>query len=157
MIYYAGWLRRKYEKCEEQIQKLVRDLAPLILGVLAVFCVILGFLKINIVRDLEEITSATALKSMVYGEAQVYHREIKEREAMYNDPSLREVVVEEVTYRPELLYFGTLTPDPDESRNQAMCDYYDKDYMVKLVPEEEETGEDSAGEAEDSSGEAELE
>ncbi len=157
VIYYAGWLRRKYEKCGEQIQKLVRDLSPLILGVLAVFCVILGFLKINIVRDLEEITSATALKSMVYGEAQVYHREIKEREAMYNDPSLREVVVEEVTYRPELLYFGTLTPDPDESRNQAMCDYYDKDYMVKLVPEEEETGEDSAGEAEDSSEEAELE
>ncbi|GFI09953.1 hypothetical protein IMSAGC007_02420 [Lachnospiraceae bacterium] len=157
VIYYAGWLRRKYEKCGEQIQKLVRDLSPLILGVLAVFCVILGFLKINIVQDLEEITSATALKSMVYGEAQVYHREIKEREAMYNDPSLREVVVEEVTYRPELLYFGTLTPDPDESRNQAMCDYYDKDYMVKLVPEEEETGEDSAGEAEDSSEEAELE
>ncbi|MCI9383902.1 MAG: hypothetical protein HFI24_06805, partial [Lachnospiraceae bacterium] len=95
--------------------------------------------------------------SMVYGEAQVYHREIKEREAMYNDPSLREVVVEEVTYRPELLYFGTLTPDPDESRNQAMCDYYDKDYMVKFVPEEEETGEDSAKEAGDGSGEAELE
>ena len=55
------------------------------------------------------------------------------------------------------MYFGTLTPDPDESRNQAMCDYYDKDYMVKFVPEEEETGEDSAKEAGDGSGEAELE
>ena len=146
VIYYAGWLRRKYEACEGQIQKLIRDLAPLLLGVLAIFCVVLGFLKINIVRDLEEITSATALKSMVYGEAQVYHKEIKKREAMYNDPNLREVEVEEVTYRPELLYFGTLTPDPDESRNQAMCDYYDKDYMVKLVPEEEAGEETEAGE-----------
>lgn len=65
---------------------------------------------------------------------------------MYNDPNIREVEVEEVTYRPELLYFGTLTPDPDESRNQAMCDYYDKDYMVKLVPEEEEGAEEEASE-----------
>ena len=37
--------------------------------------------------------------------------------------SRKEVVVEEVTYRPELLYFGTLTPDPDDSRNLAMCGF----------------------------------
>ena len=61
---------------------------------------------------------------------------------MYHDPSLRRVEVQEVTYRPELLYFGTLTPDPEESRNQAMCAYYDKDYMVKIVPEEE-TGDET--------------
>ena len=141
-VYYAGWLRRKYEACEEQMQALVRNAAPMLLGVLGILCVVLGFLKINVVRDLEEITSATALKSMVYGEAQVYHKEIKEREAMYHDPSLRRVEVQEVTYRPELLYFGTLTPDPEESRNQAMCAYYDKDYMVKIVPEEE-TGDET--------------
>lgn len=151
VIYYAGWLRRQYEKCEAQVQKFIRDAAPVLLGVLGILCVVLGFLKINIVTDLEEITSATALKSMVYGEAQVYHQEIKKREAMYNDPNLREVEVEEVTYRPELLYFGTLTPDPDESRNQAMCDYYDKDYMVKIVPEEEEgAGEENSEETGDS-------
>lgn len=155
-VYYAGWLRRMYERCGEQVQKLFRDAAPVLLGAAGFFCVILGFAKINMVRDVEEIISAKALKSIVYGEAQVYHREIKEREAMYNDPTLREVEVEEVTYRPELLYFGTLTPDPDESRNQAMCAYYDKDYMVKLVPEEEleegaseeDTSEEEASEAE---------
>ena len=27
-----------------------------------------------------------------------------------------------------------------------MCDYYDKDYMVKLVPEEEEGAEEEASE-----------
>ena len=92
-------------------------------------------------RDLEEITTATALKSLVYGEARVYHEEMKAREAIYNDPDIQVVEVEELTYHPELLYFGTLTPDPDESRNQAMCAYYDKDYMVKIVPEEETGGE----------------
>ncbi len=143
-IYYAGWLRRRYERCEEQLQGLIRQAAPLLLGAAGIFCVVLGFARINMVRDVEEILSAKALKSLVYGEAQVYHQEIKEREAMYNDPNLREVEVEEVTYRPELLYFGTLTPDPDESRNQAMCAYYDKDYMVKLVPEEDT--EEGAGE-----------
>ena len=96
---------------------------------------VLGFVKINIVRDLEEITSATALKSLVYGEARVYHKEMKEREALYNDPSIRTIEVEELTYQPELLYFGTLTSDPEDSRNQAMCAYYDKDYMVLLEPE----------------------
>lgn len=134
-IYYAGWLRRKFEKCQEQTQKLLKDAAPVLLGVVGVLCVVLGFVKINIVRDLEEITSATALKSLVYGEARVYHKEMKEREALYNDPSIRTIEVEEVTYQPELLYFGTLTSDPEDSRNQAMCAYYDKDYMVLLEPE----------------------
>lgn len=147
-IYYAGWLRRQYERCGEQVQGFLQDAAPILMGTVGLLCAVLGFAKINLTRDVEEITSAKALKSIVYGEAQVYHQEIKKREAMYNDPNLREVEVEEVTYRPELLYFGTLTPDPDESRNQAMCAYYDKDYMVKLVPEEEEGtgGEEETGE-----------
>ena len=140
-VYYAGWFRRQYERCEEQVRGLLQKAAPLLMGTAGLLCVILGFAKINMVRDVEEILSAKALKSLVYGEAQVYHQEIKKREAMYNDPNIREVEVEEVTYRPELLYFGTLTPDPDESRNQAMCAYYDKDYMVKIVPEEETGGE----------------
>lgn len=80
---------------------------------------VVGMWKLNIVNDLEEITFATALKSMVYGEAQVYDKEIRMREKLYHDPDVKEVVVEEVTYRPELLYFGTLTPDPDDSRNLA--------------------------------------
>ena len=143
-IYYAGWLRRQYEKCGEEVMKLIQKASPVLLGALGVFCVVIGMWKIDIVTDLEEITSATALKSIVYGEAQVYHEEIKEREALYNDPDVKDVVVEEVTYRPELLYFGTLTPDPDESRNQAMCEYYYKDSMVKHVEEEasEETSEE---------------
>ena len=106
---------------------------------------VLGIWKIDIVTDLEEITTASALKSVVYGEAQVYHEEIKEREALYNDPDVKRVVVDEVTYRPELLYYGTLTTDPQDGRNLAMCEYYDKEYMVKRDPEQasEETQEDT--------------
>ena len=117
----------------------------------------IGFWNIDIVTDLEEITSATALKSLVYGEARVYHEEIKEREALYNDPDVKRVVVEEVTHRPELLYYGTLTTDPEDSRNQAMCNYYDKEYMVKLEPEDsEENAEEGSGEtSEETEGEKE--
>ena len=148
-IYYAGWLRRQYEKCAQEVQDLLRKATPVLLGVAGVCCVIVGMWKINIVSDLEEITFATALKSMVYGEAQVYDNEIRMREKLYHDPDVKEVVVEEVTYRPELLYFGTLTPDPDDSRNLAMCDYYHKDYMVKHVEEEESSEEDSDAQTED--------
>ena len=43
--------------------------------------------------------------------------------------------MDEVTYRPVLLYYGTLTTDPNDGRNLAMCEYYDKDSMVKYDPE----------------------
>ena len=157
-IYYAGWLRRRFEQCEAQVQEVIRKAAPMLLGVVGMLCVVLGFLKINIVRDLEEITTATALKSLVYGEARVYHEEMKAREAIYNDPDIQMVEVEELTYHPELLYFGTLTEDPDDSRNQAMCAYYGKEYMVLLVPKEETEGASEEGtetEAETEEGEAE--
>ena len=116
---------------------------------MGIFCAVLGIWKIDIVTDLEEITTASALKSMVYGEAQVYHEEIKEREALYNDPDVKQVVVDEVTYRPELLYYGTLTEDPQDGRNLAMCEYYDKEYMVKRVPEAETDTEDAAEETQE--------
>ena len=144
-VYYAGWLRRQYEKCGAEAAELIRKAAPAILGVVGTACMVLGIWKIDIVTDLEEITTASALKSVVYGEAQVYHEEIKEREALYNDPDVKRVVVDEVTYRPELLYYGTLTTDPQDGRNLAMCEYYDKEYMVKRDPEQasEETQEDT--------------
>ena len=82
-------------------------------------------------------------------EAQVYHEEIKEREALYNNPDVKRVVVDEVTYRPELLYYGTLTEDPQDGRNLAMCEYYDKEYMVKRVPEAETDTEDAAEETQE--------
>lgn len=157
VIYYAGWLRRQYEKCGEEVMGILQKSVPFILGCMAAVCVAIGFWNIDIVTDLEEITSATALKSLVYGEARVYHEEIKEREALYNDPDVKRVVVEEVTYRPELLYYGTLTTDPEDSRNQAMCNYYDKEYMVKLEPEDsEENAEEGSGEtSEETEGEKE--
>lgn len=136
-VYYAGWLRRQYEKCSEKARELIQGCVPCLLGAAGIFCVVIGMWKINIVTDLEEITTASALKSIVYGEAQVYDQEIREREALYHDPEVRDVVVDEVTYRPELLYYGTLTTDPNDGRNLAMCEYYDKDSMVKVVPEEE--------------------
>lgn len=135
-IYYAGWLRRQYEKCSGQVQSLAKGAAPVLLGMLAIGCTVLGFLKIDIVTDLEEITTATALKSLVYGEAKVYHEEMKAREELYNDPDITHVEVEPLTYQPELLYFGTLTTDPNDSRNQAMCNFYGKEYMVLLGDEE---------------------
>ena len=127
---------------------------PAMLGIVAVGCVVVGMWKINIVTNLEEITSATALKSIVYGEAKVYHEEIKAREKLYNDPEVKDVVVDEVTYRPELLYYGTLTTDPNDGRNLAMCEYYDKNSMVKYDPEgdgdsgDEDTEETDTTEAE---------
>ena len=148
-VYYAGWLRRQYEKCGAEVMELLRKGAPAILGAVGIFCAVLGIWKIDIVTDLEEITTASALKSMVYGEAQVYHEEIKEREALYNDPDVKQVVVDEVTYRPELLYYGTLTEDPQDGRNLAMCEYYDKEYMVKRVPEAETDTEDAAEETQE--------
>lgn len=158
-VYYAGWLRRQCEKCGSEVLGLLKKAVPAMLAAAGIGCAVLGIWKIDIVTDLEEITTATALKSLVYGEAQVYDREIREREALYNDPDVKRVVVDEVTYRPELLYYGTLTTDPEDGRNLAMCEYYDKEYMVKRETEEEsqeegteESSDENAGEGQEESG-----
>lgn len=136
VIYYAGWLRRQYEKCSQKFMGLVRGATPVLLGSMGVFCMALFLCRVDIVADLEEINTATALKSLVYGEARVYHEEIKAREALYNDPDIKVVEVGDLTYKPKLLFYGTLTTNPEDSRNQAMCNYYNKEYMVKLGEEE---------------------
>lgn len=135
-IYYAGWLRRQYEKCSQKFMDLIRGAVPAFLGLTGIFCVVLFLCKVDIVTDLEEINTATALKSLVYGEARVYHEEIKAREVLYNDPDIKVVEVGDLTYKPKLLFYGTLTTNPEDSRNQAMCNYYNKEYMVKVGEEE---------------------
>ena len=145
-VYYAGWLRRQYEKCGAEAMEVLQKAVPVILGTAGILCAVIGVWKVDIVTDLEEITTASALKSLVYGEAQVYDQEIRAREALYNDPNVKEVYVEEVTYRPELLYYGTLTEDPEDGRNLAMCEYYDKDFMVKIVEDTEENTEENTEE-----------
>ncbi|MEI3520096.1 MAG: hypothetical protein V8Q40_02950 [Anaerosacchariphilus sp.] len=82
-IYYAGWLSRQYEKCAQEIQDLLRKATPVLLGVAGVCVCIVGMWKIDIVTNLEEITSATALKSLVYGEARVYDKGNPQREKLY--------------------------------------------------------------------------
>ncbi len=143
-IYYAGWLRRRYEACTEPAQSFFRSAKSVLLGTAGICCVVTGMVKLDIVRDLEEITTATALKSLVYGEARVYHEEMKAREELYHDPKVQVVEVEELTYKPELLYWGTLTTDPENSQNQAMCRYYGKESMVLLGSEETEEKQESS-------------
>ncbi|MCI8599062.1 MAG: hypothetical protein HFJ10_11600 [Lachnospiraceae bacterium] len=141
-IYYAGWMRRKYEACGEQVQEWLRKAAPVIQGTLVIVSVIFCLVKVDIVKEIEENNGAKALKSIVYGEAAQYHKEIKAREALYNDPEVRYLVVDDTTVRPELLYYGTLTNDPNDYRNDVMRQYYDKDFMLLIRPiEPEETEE----------------
>lgn len=135
-VYYAGWLRRKYEACGEELQKLVRKAAPLLQGALVIGSVVFVIAKVDIVANLEEINGATALKEIVYGEAAQYHKEILAREALYNDSEIRYIVVDDTTVRPELLYYGTLTNNAADYRNDVMRQYYDKDYMLLIRPEE---------------------
>lgn len=145
-IYYAGWLRRKYEACGEEIQKLLKRAAPLLRGSAVIAGVLLCLLRLDVVKNLEEINGATALKSLVYGEAAQYHKEIKAREVLYNDPEIRHIMVDEVNFRPQLLYFGTLTSDHKDYQNYVIRQYYDKDYMALISqepahPEEEQAEE----------------
>lgn len=70
--------------------------------------------------------SAQAVISLASGEAQRYHAQLAEREALYLDESLAEVRVEPLKEKPYLLFQQDLTEDPDNWVNRAAAEYYHK-------------------------------
>ncbi len=137
-IYYAGWLRRRYESCREEVQGLLQKAAPVLGGILVLGSVVFAFAKVDLVAHVEDMNGIVAFKSIFYGEAAQYHKEIQAREALYQDPAVRYIVVDDTTVRPELLYYGTLTNEASDYRNDVMRQYYDKDYMLLIRPAEKE-------------------
>ena len=77
-----------------------------------------------------DLTGVSALRSLISREAQAYDAQVDAQVALLEDPSLTDVVLEPVTYRPDLLMpeaVPMLSEDPENQVNQRVATFYEKD------------------------------
>lgn len=75
-------------------------------------------------------TSTSALEDLVNGHAAEYGKENLARRDILKDASVQDVVFEEYTYKPDLLFFSDITRDKTDWTNEAVRRYYDKSSVV---------------------------
>lgn len=137
LFYWCGWLRQKVERycsnhqiCWRSLQVLLRTAArrsvPFLAAILLLGCGLR--LAKNDPASWDGLTSASAVYSLVSGEAATYHQEYRNRLQILEDPSIQHVEFSPYTRRPYLLYYGDLTGKVDYPwSNQAMARYYHKE------------------------------
>ena len=72
-------------------------------------------------------TSLEATKELLNGSAASYSKQINERYQLYTDPSEKEIIVEPLTVKPELLFFDDITDDQDNWKNHGVAEYFGKE------------------------------
>ncbi len=82
--------------------------------------------------------ATSALNDIMSGDASKYRAENMERLAILKDDSVKEVVLEPHTVRPEMLFYQDITYDAGEWINYATADYYYKDKLYIFNENEEE-------------------
>ncbi|MCL1845425.1 MAG: DUF6056 family protein [Defluviitaleaceae bacterium] len=91
-------------------------------------CVYVGF------TDADGMISISATRSLVSGEARVYHEEFSARLEILQNPEIREAELPVFSVTPHVLFHALdITPDPTFWTNTAMARFYDKDTVI-LVP-----------------------
>ena len=84
--------------------------------------------------DKNTYTSISALRSLVYGEAQTFYTEVMERHELYIDNTIAEVEVKPYSAKPALFDVSDLSEDAGNWLNLAVAQYYRKT-SVRIVDE----------------------
>jgi len=136
IIYWCGWISRIVNKMASMSENdsgvIIQNLKTIKSAVheVLLICFIVGCL-FWLSLSLTTITSVSATRSIVNGEARVNHIEHLRRREILRDPQLSSVALRALTYQPYLLFFDDITYYPTDGRNIAMAYYYRKDSVRK--------------------------
>ena len=75
-------------------------------------------------------TATSALTDLMNGTAKGFAEENAVREQILHDPAVRDAVLSEHRFQPELLFFEDITEDPDDWINAGIARYYHKDSIT---------------------------
>ncbi len=133
ITYYIGWINRKINNeiaNEKNIgESIIQVLKKYVFAYFGI-CTVL-FIMFFIKSDYKNTTTIKIIDLLKTGEVQLYAQEMNERIYIYNDESITDVEVKDLTVKPSLLYCGDLSEDADNWRNKAMCVYYKKNSIVR--------------------------
>lgn len=126
IFYVEGWLIKRFE-IRAARQKGYR--VSFLLGISLLF--VFGYLFSE-----TKMSSISALYSLTSGQAKVYKSEFDERLPYLYDPELNDVRLPAFTYKPYLLFYEDIKPNPDDWVNGFMCLFYHKDSIMQISREE---------------------
>lgn len=119
LLYWTGWIVKRYEKFQPLISK-----EPKVLPILLCFFILwVACLKIY---GLQSTNSTSALLSLAKGEASIYLEENKARWAIYEDDAILDVEVEDFSVKPRVLYHDDIVEDSTDWRNSAVANFFGK-------------------------------
>lgn len=130
LFYFTGWLFRQFAKPESKdaeqtvFQRWVSLSQKYVFPVLIVFGVLFSLSCVGS-NNVRKITSASAVISILDGEAAQYHSELSQRRTVYQKSQQKDVTVKPLSAKPYVLYVGDLQADPNASENVAVSKYYD--------------------------------
>ena len=92
-------------------------------------CFILVLVIWVFTADKNTYTSISALRSLVYGEAQTFYEEAMARYEIYTNDEITEVVLTPYSVKPKLFALQDLSEDPGYWLNLAVTEYFHKTYV----------------------------
>lgn len=122
-LYFVGWLSKKdIIKFDGLCNKKIS----------VVFLIIVFFVFVAGCFDfgVKKISSVSTSLSLIKGETQQYSLEMKNRIAIYEDESIKDVVVKPLTVYPRIFISEPLETDADYWTNRSTAKYYGKNSVV---------------------------
>lgn len=92
----------------------------------AAACAVLLVLFQVLTGKAAQTTTATAVRLLFDGEAAAYEQEYQERYRAFTDDSQQEIVLQAYQNRPDLLYVGDFSSDPQEPTNVRVAEFFGK-------------------------------
>lgn len=133
VIYVVGWLRRTFESEGWKSSDRLNGLKQTVLSVkasgfmLGVAFVIMFASALSLGVNHDFYTGSSALIDVLNSSAESFASQWSDRYEMLDDESVKDVLVEPLSDKPELLFFSDINSDPEDWANLAMCEYFEKD------------------------------
>jgi len=146
MVYYLTgfWLRRAEEgPCGIEVISVLKGRASRAKQVFlfaAAALLLLGCLAYKRPQDAafgpQNTAGGSAALSLLKGEAQQFHREMQDREALLRDPAQKEITLKPLSSTPKIFMKDLLAPDSAYDVRPVLCAYYGKD-AIRIAEEED--------------------
>lgn len=126
MTYWIGWLQQKKSQLIKDVDEfmLKRGKTFTAVAMLVVLIIWAGTM------DKNTYNSISALRSIVNDEGKVFYEESLERYELYQDDSIKEVIVKPYSQKPALFDFYDLSTDRSNWINQGAAAYWNKEYIA---------------------------
>lgn len=131
--YWVGWISRRRNKMTESLKEISGRLARYLWA----YCVLIALLLAGSIDRSGGGRSRAAYQSWQNGLPQQYAKEWEERLTVLHDDSVKEVCFSPISIYPAMIMYTDLQPDDGYIWvNSACAQYYDKDVIRIMQPEE---------------------